>query len=192
MTQQEFLRRLVRSLEAQVIPYMISGSLGSSFHGEPRATHDVDVIIAPTLRQLLAFIQSLGSGYYVSPEAAEEALRLRTSFNIIDLATGSKADVLIRKDRPFSLCEFERRQMVDLMGLQVAVLSPEDSILSKLEWAETSGSERQERDAVGVAAVQWNRLDCDYLRRWAKELGLEGKMEEFLGRVQALVQKEKG
>jgi len=52
-------------LENAGIPYMISGSFGSSLHGEPRATNDIDMIIAPTEVQLNTFIQSLSEGYYV-------------------------------------------------------------------------------------------------------------------------------
>ena len=64
MSQKDFLARLVMKLENAGIPYMISGSFGSSLHGEPRATNDIDLIIAPTARQLNTFIQSLSEGYY--------------------------------------------------------------------------------------------------------------------------------
>jgi len=65
MSQKDFLARLMAKLEDSGIPYMISGSLGSSLHGEPRATNNIDLIIAPTKAQLNAFIQSLSEGYYV-------------------------------------------------------------------------------------------------------------------------------
>jgi len=65
MSQKDFLTRLMAKLEDSGIPYMISGSLGSSLHGEPRATNNIDLIIAPTKVQLNAFIQSLSEGYYV-------------------------------------------------------------------------------------------------------------------------------
>ena len=68
MNQKDFLGRLVAKLEGAGIPYMISGSLGSSLHGEPRATNDIDLVIVPTAVQLTTFIQSLSEGYYVSPE----------------------------------------------------------------------------------------------------------------------------
>ena len=73
MSQKDFLARLVAKLEDSGISYMISGSLGSSLHGEPRATNDIDLIITPTAAQLNTFIQSLGEDYYVSPETAQKA-----------------------------------------------------------------------------------------------------------------------
>ena len=180
MSQKDFLDRLVMKLEKAGIPYMITGSLGSSLHGQPRATNDIDLIIAPTEKQLNTFIQTLSENYYVSKEAAQEAFRNRSMFNVIDYHTGWKADFIIRKDRPFSLEEFRRRIIGNIVGVQVFVISPEDAILSKLEWAKAGESERQFHDAQGVAVVQWEILDKEYLHKWARELNVEDLLENLL------------
>jgi hypothetical protein len=186
MSQKDFLARLVLRLEEAGIPYMISGSLGSSLHGEPRATNDIDFIIAPTVAQVNTFIKSLSKDYYVNPEAAQDAFRNRSMFNVIDYKTGWKADLIIRKDRPFSLEEFRRRVSVNILGAQVTVISPEDAILSKLEWSKKGQSERQFRDALGVAVVQWEGLDKEYLRKWARELTVEELLETLLNNAEKL------
>jgi len=186
MSQKEFLARLVIKLEDAGIPYMISGSLGSSLHGEPRATNDVDLVIAPTANQLDIFIQSLSEGYYVNGEAAQEAFRGRATFNVIDYQAGWKADLIIRRNRPFSLEEFRRRIQGNVVGIPVFVVSPEDAILSKLEWSRVGESERQFRDAQGVAVVQWDTLDREYLRRWARELDVEDLLENLLRNAEKL------
>ncbi len=88
MTDQEaFLRRLVQALDKAKIAYMLSGSLGSSFHGEPRATNDIDMVIAAEEKQLLRFVELLGDKYYVSRKAVLEACHHRSMFNIIDHET---------------------------------------------------------------------------------------------------------
>ena len=74
MNQENFLGRLVAKLEVAGIPYMITGWLGSSLHGEPRASNDLHLVSAPTAAQLTTLIQSLSEGYYVSPKVAQEAL----------------------------------------------------------------------------------------------------------------------
>lgn len=76
--------------------------------------------------------------------------------------------------------EFDRRRLAEALGSRLVVVSPEDSILSKLEWAKEGGSARQRRDALGVAIVQRDVLDRDYLRRWAAELGVSASLEEVL------------
>lgn len=179
-TQREFLKRLTEFLDEAGIPYMVAGSVGSSFHGHPRATQDADVVIDPTAEQLQSLIALLEQGYYVSREAAIEALHRRTMFNIIDLEGGWKADLIIRKDRPFSRQEFERRRQIDAMGQMLWVVSPEDIILSKLEWMKGRESDVQYSDALGVAVTQWDSLDVEYLRKWAGQLGVENMLARLL------------
>lgn len=171
---------LVAKLDAAGIPYMLSGSLASSVWGEPRTSYDVDLVIAPTVEQLRAFVESLGNAFYVSAGAAEEAFKTHGTFNVIESRSGLKADLIIRKERPFSIEEFERRRTGRLGGVEVVLVSPEDSLLSKLEWARESGSERQFRDALGVAELQHGHLDTDYLRRWADDLGVSDLLERLL------------
>jgi predicted nucleotidyltransferase len=43
-TQAQFLGRLIEQLEKAGIPYMVAGSVGSSLHGRPRATQDIDIV----------------------------------------------------------------------------------------------------------------------------------------------------
>jgi len=178
--QKDFLKRLVDALNNAGIPYMLSGSIGSSFHGQPRATNDVDIVIAPTETQLYSFLQSLGKDYYVSIESARDALKRQSAFNVIDMQAGWKADFIIRRQRPFSKEEFQRRQKVSIMGLDTWIVSAEDMILIKLEWAKNSKSDRQLEDALNVAIVQFDRLDGDYLHKWAKELQVESSLKQLL------------
>ena len=186
MSPSDFFGRLITLLEQTGIPFMVAGSLGSGVHGQPRTTNDMDVVISPTEEQLRQFLASLGPNYYVSKQAAQEAFRQRSMFNIIDLDSGLKADLIFRKDRPFSLEEFQRRRPVTLLGTTAPVASPEDIILSKLEWSKITESDRQIQDALGVAVVQGSSLDGAYLRQWAEELGVTDRLEEVLAEAERL------
>lgn len=179
----EFFRWIVAALENADIPYMIAGSLGSTFYGEYRATNDVDIVIAPTEQQLASFVENLGEEFYISESAARNAFQRRSMFNVIHPDTGSKADLVLCKNRPFSVEEFGRRIQVEFLGTSICIASAEDIILSKLEWSRMSGSERQFRDALGVAKVNWGDLDLDYLRKWAAELEVSTALESLLKRA---------
>ena len=121
---EDVFARLRAALAAAGVPHMLTGSFASSLHGVPRATQDVDIVIAPTRAQLLALIaQFPATDYYVSRDAALDALARHQQFNVIDLATGWKIDFIIRKPRPFSRAEFERRRTVDLAGVAMDVVS---------------------------------------------------------------------
>lgn len=173
-TETEVLAQVVRHLETLGIPYMVVGSFASGFHGRPRTTHDADLVIDPTPEALARLVDLLlAAGFYVSPEVAADALRRRRQFNVIDAPTAFKLDLIIRKDGPFSREEFARRQAGQLAGTPATLATPEDTILSKLEWSKKGGgSERQLEDARGVVEVRGSDLDRGYIERWAAELGV--------------------
>jgi hypothetical protein len=174
MSVVDVFARVRAALEAAGVPHMLTGSFASSFHGAPRATQDIDIVIAPSREQLLALIAQFPADmYYVSRDAALEALARHDQFNVIDLATGWKVDFIMRKPRAFSREEFERRRPADLSGVvEMNVASAEDILLAKLEWAKRGGSARQIEDAAGIIRLQGERLDTAYVQRWVAALGL--------------------
>ncbi len=175
-TLEGLLDRIVGLLDATSIPFMIAGSFASTAHGLPRTTQDIDIVIDPPgADSLEAFLRALTpEQYYVDADAARDALRRRSMFNVIDQASGWKIDFIIRKNRAFSHEEFARRTRMPLLGIEVFVATPEDTIVAKLEWsAQSGGSERQRRDVAGILAASGDALDRAYVERWVREMGLE-------------------
>jgi hypothetical protein len=172
------IRRVLQALESAGVPYMLTGSFASSFHGAPRTTQDVDIVIAPTLGSLQKLISAFPEEqYYVSREAALQAYGSESLFNVIDLDSGWKIDFIVRKSRPFSIEEFGRRREADLMGTTLYIASAEDVLLSKLEWAKMAGSERQIRDVAGILRTQGTDIDTQYVERWVDALQLRGEWD---------------
>ncbi len=167
-----FLSRLTALLADAGIQHMLTGSFASTYHGTPRTTQDLDLVIDADANRLRALVALLSpEAYYVSEEAALDAYRRGAPFNVIDLATGWKADLILRKDREFSREEFARRLEGEVLGATVFIATAEDTILAKLEWALRGQSERQLRDVAGILAVATD-LDHDYIERWLTPLGL--------------------
>jgi hypothetical protein len=179
MTPEDALKFLLSKLDECGIPYMITGSFASNIHGLPRATQDVDVVIEVDRRTLERFLESLGSAFYRSSEAAMDALARQKMFNIVHLETGFKIDLIIRKSRPFSRMEFSRRQPAFYLGANRWFATAEDTILAKLEWSKMAGSERQFNDALSVAKLQRDNLDRAYLDKWARELEILNLLESL-------------
>ncbi len=171
MTTGASLRRIISELDANGIPHMVAGSFAAMAHGLVRMTHDIDLIVDPTREQLDRLVATLTPDhYYASPEAADEAWSRRGQFNVIDMATGWKTDLILIKRRPFSREEFTRRRPDSLFEVPIFVATAEDTILSKLEWARLGDSERQFRDVAGVFELRRATLDIAYIDRWAREL----------------------
>ena len=170
----ETLRELVARLEAHGIPYMLVGSVAALAHGRERSTKDFDVVIDADAAHLRALVRSLpAERFYASEEAAVEALRFDTQFNVIDMQTGWKVDLIPRKRRPFSVCEFDRRFRLEVLGIELFVATLEDTIIAKLEWAKAAGgSERQLDDVRELVRLAGSRLDRDYVEGWIAQLDL--------------------
>ena len=101
--EQEALVAVVRALEDQGIPHMVTGSVASSYHGRPRSTHDADIVIDPSPNQLDALVGILRDhGFYVDADRARDALARRLQFNAIETTSAFKVDLILRKNRPFS------------------------------------------------------------------------------------------
>ncbi len=114
-----FLARLTAKLAAAGVPNMVVGSFASSFHGIPRSSQDLDLVIDPQPESLRRFLSDLPpEDYYADADTAFDALRRRAQFNVIDMATAWKADLIVRKARPFSVEEMRRRVEGDLLGAQ--------------------------------------------------------------------------
>ena len=178
MTEQDVFRRVVRALDAAGIPYMLTGSFASGYHAVPRATQDIDFVIAPTREQLTRLERAFPAGeYYYELSAAIEALDHESLFNVIDLASGLKLDFIIRKAREYSRTEFARRQRTTFDGLDLYVASAEDVLLSKLEWARLGDSGRQLEDAAGLLRHRSEDLDYAYLNRWIDPLRVREQWE---------------
>ncbi|MFZ0861828.1 MAG: hypothetical protein WAN18_14170 [Candidatus Sulfotelmatobacter sp.] len=174
MSVPEVFQRITAALHQAGIAYMLTGSFASAHYGAPRSTQDIDLVIEATAEQLRTFVQSLPSNqYYADLDAALESHRRESLFNVIDLTTGWKIDLIFRKSRRFSQEEFGRRRLVHLQGLPLFVASAEDVILAKLEWARLSKSERQIEDVAAILNLRWEALERSYLERWISELGLK-------------------
>ncbi|MGH7588523.1 MAG: hypothetical protein ACRELU_08020 [Gemmatimonadota bacterium] len=169
---------MIGALERADIPYMLTGSFASSYHGAPRATQDIDFVVAPTAEQIRALIRLLPeSEYYVDEDVALDAQKREGQFNIVDLATGWKLDLIVRKSRPFSHEEFERRSVVEFQGRSLCIATAEDVVIAKLEWAKLGESKRHLEDAAGILRIRAGELDTEYIRRWVKQLRLATEWE---------------
>lgn len=173
MSAADLLRAVATRLEAAGIPFMLTGSVAAAFHGAGRATMDLDLVVDATRDQLRVFVASLaGLNLYVSADAAMDALDHESMFNVVDPTTGWKADLIIRKSRPFSHGEFARRRAFEFEGTSLWVVSVEDLIVAKLEWAKLGASARQIEDVTAMLRIAADTLDHAYLDRWISELDL--------------------
>jgi hypothetical protein len=175
---------VIEALEELGVSYHIGGSVASSIYGILRATIDADLIADIRLEHVRPLVIRLQTDYYIDEDMIRDAIKRRSSFNLIHLETMLKVDVYIPKTRQFDQEELRRvQQEVLLEGTRpLNVASPEGTILNKLEWYRMGGevSDRQWNDILGVLKVQGTHLDMTYLQRWAANLKVTDLLERAL------------
>ncbi len=172
------------------VRYAVGGSLSSSLHGVMRSTLDVDIVADMRLEHIQPLVAALSPEFYADDEMMRDAIELHSSFNLIHYETSFKVDVFIPKPRPFDQMQLERRASATITTdpeRSLYVTSPEDVILSKLEWYRMGGevSDRQWRDILGVLKTKTGGIDQDYLRHWAKQLKVNDLLDRALTEASA-------
>jgi len=179
------LEPVVEAFENLGIDYYIGGSVASSVYGIARATLDVDLVANIEHSQVHSLFESLKSTYYIDENTIQDAIRRKSSFNLIHLETMLKIDVFVLQSTSYDKQAFQRRRKDTLdeeEKKEFYLVSPEDIILNKLEWFRMGGkvSERQWRDILGVLRVQSDLLDMEYLQYWAEKLVLTELLNEAI------------
>lgn len=192
MSQPELVilaQKVTDALDGIGIGYMISGSTASSAQGEPRLSHDLDIVVSmrpDQVKKLIAVFPE--SQFYVSEEAIYDAVKRKAMFNILPLVEREKLDFWLLKDDPYDQMRFSRRYKVNIGGVQLNISRPEDTILYKLRWAmDGGGSEKQFHDALRVYEVQFKRLDMNYMDQWAEYLKVTDHLKQIRKEAQPIV-----
>lgn len=173
--QEDVLTQVLGTMDKLGIPYMVVGSMAVNYYGQPRYTHDLDLVAQVAAADVPGLLAAFGQEFYISEDGIRRALRTGSSFNAIHLASGLKVDFWPAKAGDFDRSAFARRVPVQYLGASASLTTAEDLILKKLYWFKASESEKHWKDAETVYLAQRPGLDVGYLRKWALALGLEGE-----------------
>ncbi|ODS54675.1 MAG: hypothetical protein ABS36_10940 [Acidobacteria bacterium SCN 69-37] len=172
---------VIDALEGLGVRYSVGGSMASSFGGEPRASIDVDIVVAMTRAHAEPFVNALGPAFYADVDAVTRAIASGSSVNVIHRNSGIKVDLFVARST-LDRRQLERRRSVVVSDDPLRrwfVHSPEDILIQKLLWYRDGGevSDRQWRDVLSILLVQGGRLDDAYVTLLAIEHGLLDLLE---------------
>ena len=83
---------------------------------------------------------------------------------------------IVRKDGPYRLAEFQRRQRITIEDFSTWIVSKEDLIISKLDWARDSRSGQQFGDIRNLLSTG---CDSACIQHWTNALGLTTLWQEM-------------
>ena len=167
---QELLKKISQLLEANKLPYMVSGSQALNWYVNPRMTMDIDIVIELGVHNVDNFISLFKDGFYLNDNTVKKETKSHGIFNVIDLESGYKIDFIVRKDTEYRITEVQRKSKIKYKEFEMWIVSPEDLIISKISWIQTYTSEKQMEDIKSLLLLE--ELDYDYIKKWCKKLNL--------------------
>jgi len=176
----DVLKTVARRLDGLGIPYMVTGSMAVNYYAVPRMTRDIDIVVELAGEDAERLSEAFEGDFYVDREAVRRAIERRGLFNLIHGASVVKVDFVVRKESEYRREEFARRRRIRVEDEELCLVTPEDLIISKLDWARQSRSEVQFSDVRNLLASVPS-LDHAYVERWAGRLGLEALYREVRG-----------
>lgn len=170
MTEElETLKSVILSLDEGEFDYLLTGSMAMSFYSVPRMTRDSNIIIQLFGKDVDKFIQLLAEDFFIDENMIRESLKTGMMFNIFNKKNFFKIDFILKSKDEYENLKFERRIRLRINGLEVSVISIEDLIISKLNWAKDSYSEMQIKD---IRELMKNEFDEQYVKKWISKLNL--------------------
>ncbi len=183
MRDLELFLLFCRKLRQLDINYMVSGSVASILYGEPRLTHDIDIVILLDQFDAIAFSQAfpLKDFYCPPPEilTIESRRRQRGHFNLIHHDTGFKADIYIAPDDAFYYWAFQHTSNIPLGEETIRVAPAEYVIVSKLSYYREGRSEKHLADIRGILEHSEGTLDWKVIEAESANRGLLEELARF-------------
>ncbi|MCK5270693.1 MAG: hypothetical protein KAJ46_07910 [Sedimentisphaerales bacterium] len=164
------------------IPYMVTGSVACIIYGQPRMTHDVDMVVRLEYNRLTEFIVQFPSDqFYCPPEEVirlENARESRGHFNVIHHETGFKADIYPVGNEFLHQWGMANRKKVSLRGDILWLAPPEYVIIRKLQYYQEGKSSKHLTDVRNMLEISSGLIDHDILRKFIGEYNLQNEWTE--------------
>ncbi len=169
MNLDEVVLRVVEILNKMDIPYFLTGAMAVVYYGEPRTTHDIDLIIVVKESDVNLMVINFEQDFYIDEFSIRTAIEEKDMFNAVHKETGFKVDFWILGEDDYNKERFKRRVQVNVLGTKIYLPTAEDAIISKLEWFKMSDIDKHYYDALGIYRIQKGNLDTDYINNWCQK-----------------------
>lgn len=176
MPEHNLFQIFISRLNTIGIRYMVTGAVASIIYGEPRLTHDIDLVVELSSEKAEEIVKAFPSNEFYCPPVEiiklEAGRQLHGHFNIIHHETGFKADMYILGQDKLHHWAMSTLKRIELEGEQVWLAPPEYVILRKLEYYREAGSEKHLRDIAGMVKIASDQINFQELTTKIKQYAL--------------------
>jgi hypothetical protein len=185
MPVPDLFAAFLRPLNQLDLPFMVTGAVAAIVYGEPRLTHDLDIVLELEPGDSQPLIAAFPETEFYSPprEVIEEEARRESDghFNLVHLESALRADVYLAGRDPFLHWGLARRQREEMGTESITVAPMEYVIVMKLRYFRDGGAERHLRDIERMLEISGSRLDHRALQPWIERYQLESEWARVAG-----------
>lgn len=180
MTGNEAVLAVIDALEACGVSYMIVGSYSSNVYGIDRSTEDADFVVELGDVSIREIGRRLAPNIRIDPQMSFETVTMTRRY--IAQVVGEipfKIEFFLLSNDPHDQERFRRRLPSRVAGRETFLPTPEDVIITKLNWYARQRRAKDLEDARGIIGVQEEKaLDWAYIRSWCDRHGTRELLEE--------------
>ncbi len=179
MLEPDLIELFVGPLQSEGIRYFISGSVAAMLYGEPRVTHDIDLVVFLRGTDIAKLPKLYPSPeFYVPPAeviAAEMSRQQHGCFNIIHADSSLKADFFTANRDELHAWAFRNLKQYSARNMDVSLAPPEYVIVRKLEYFREGGSDKHLRDIRGILNISGQQINQADLDEWIQRRGVDAE-----------------
>lgn len=168
-------------LNKHQIPYFVTGSVASIVYGDPRLTHDIDLVLNLNNVDAGLFKKIFPADkFYCPPEEiilTEINRSARGHFNLIHHDTGFKADIYLTGNEELQIWALSNCKQIDFDGSKLNIAPPEYVIIKKLEFFKEGNAQKHLSDIKSMLANSDELINFDLLNKMISEGGLQKEWE---------------
>lgn len=163
-------------LDELKIEYVITGSVAAIVYGEPRLTHDIDIVLEINELPVQLFINAFPlSEFYCPPEEiikTELQRSERGHFNLIHHKTGFKADIYLSGRNDFQKWALQNKKEISYNSKKIYIAPPEYVIIKKLEYYKEGRAEKHIQDIKNIIIGSEELINFESLNSFVERFGL--------------------
>lgn len=187
MQQDNLFSIFTDRMKESGIPYFIGGSVAAIVYGEPRLTHDIDLVLFLRENKINDLTKCFSEGdFYIPPIEViknEVLLMEKGHINFIHHKTGFKADMYFVGNDSLQKWALENYSEVEFMGNLLPIAPPEYIIVKKLIYYSEGKSSKHIDDIKGILRESVDTIDVKVLNKFLQKYNLMKTYIENFGKL---------
>jgi hypothetical protein len=184
MPEHDFCRIFIHPIEKLNIAYMVTGSIAAMFYGQPRLTHDIDIVIHLRLSDIEKFRNAFPREHFYCPPFEVIQIEIRRNqhahFNLIHHKSGLKADCYPFTGDALHAWAFQNVRKININeNASITLAPPEYVIIRKLQFYREGGLKKHLQDIEAMIETSGDKIDRNFLCKELKKRALENLLDEL-------------